>query len=64
MDKINKYSLSFSPILKKYGVTDSNNNIILDYEYDSINIIDNKYAIVGIEHTSIDYGTTTEEIWQ
>ena len=50
--------------MKKYGVTDSNNNIILDYEYDSINIIDNKYAIVGIEHTSIDYGTTTEEIWQ
>lgn len=61
MDKINKYSLSFSPILKKYGVTDSNNKIILDYKYDSINIIDNKYAIVGIENTSIDYDTTTRE---
>lgn len=61
MNKINKYSLSFSPILKKYGVKDNNDNIILGFKYDSISIIDERYAIVGIENTSINYDTTTRE---
>lgn len=61
MDQINKYSLAFSPILKKYGVKDNNDNIILDYKYDSITIIDDKYAIVGSETTSINYDTTIQE---
>lgn len=56
----NRYSVDFCSSLNKCGVLD-NNEIILNYEYDSISIFYDRYAIVGVEHTRYNYEETIVE---